>query len=1312
MSNDVVATAAAPPGFTSTTGTTSASVVEWGNTPTPSSADAKDDFFLNHHHIHQSSADNRNVNRSYHGTSTFTILDTAGSGDNRTNGTGSGALLDTDDRQGYPSFFQPDDDDDAIIGSQLLESMTNCFQTNTNDDTIKNNICNDSVNRDHNNNNNSGDSKVIRSSSQSNALPTRTPNSDKDIAALPTPVAPNRPDDRNGVLESLLLPTSSATTSSNSTNYQNDDSLSYHRMKRHLANRLIGTTTTTTTTTSTGINSSTTTGTTNTPAVHANNSNNHHLMEAALNSSTALTSAMAFENLKREHQQQTLPPPSPLNYDNQAMLHSDTSFYHHISSNESAISAPSKIMHDDEKSNGPSNDNPRLFTTWSSFGSPVAAAATTSSLVEPRSTTPVQLYAGQQSAIGQPSRSLPRTKDIGMNVTEPKNDEDDKNVSAPANVIQSHRFHATTTTTTHAANMNNNSHDTTTTMGTTGTTATTTNQSNHNPTDGTITSDTSHTSGLRSSLQELERGIQNLWSPDAHEFHPQTSASVVPPATTNHHHNMASFASQDHHVPQPTSPASSNFYNNNNNNRSHHPHHQHPTNAPFLHSLPSNFISGGGGGGPPSGNSSISDPVTTYSSGDMSPLQVEIDLQPYCWDSTLSSKYGVSRTLVLMHVSQHYIRISDVRNACETFGVLESFRADFVTKFGIYFISYYDIRSAQYASLELQSILQRISVMSRSNEEVVVQYCLSLNSSSQYDESQIVINNLPTSHHHHMNESTIMSMLSSYGAVRTMQFLSNDGSSGTSSCLVEFQNVQDTKQALLELDNSQPFIGTGGMFASNNVITVQVKPRDENERRLGRDLLALLSRWRHNNNQNNGVGLQQQQLHHRGIVPNTSSTSSGVQQHSLSAYNMTNVNGNHSVPSNIGSSPYKLNSSGIVDGDGLGYGNAVGGRNTNTADPWYRDSMNDPLLVGQQQSVPQYVLGADGRFTPSHVPKAVNNAQYDFGATANHNMIDRHQQQYHSHQRLNGGQLYPQHQQSSLNHQSLNNRYSSDRSLSPHQQTSQQHHNDRSRSHHDTRSINNNGILGSHNTPYYAHTITPTDTNSVLGRSLRSGSGHSHMTPGGHSHGTSIGNASGMDNNLTMDLDLVEIGQDTRTSLMVRNIPNKYTQQMLLSEFDSNGHGPGIIDFFYLPIDFKNRCNRGYAFINFVNCKDILGFHRRYFGKHWRTFNSDKICDITYARIQGKDAMLKRFENSALMEKDDEYKPLVFASDGPNRGTRLPFPDPMNLQQMNHHTQQQHGNHHLHSQPQSHRHQNTYRHTNPTFNTTSSTSSMDGRTEM
>uniref|UniRef100_UPI003524939B RNA-binding protein n=1 Tax=Salmonella enterica TaxID=28901 RepID=UPI003524939B len=113
------------------------------------------------------------------------------------------------------------------------------------------------------------------------------------------------------------------------------------------------------------------------------------------------------------------------------------------------------------------------------------------------------------------------------------------------------------------------------------------------------------------------------------------------------------------------------------------------------------------------------------------------------------------------------------------------------------------------------------------------------------------------------------------------------------------------------------------------------------------------------------------------------------------------------------------------------------------------------------------------------------------------------------------------------------------------------------------------------------------------------------------------------------DLSRVLSGGDPRTTLMVRNIPNKYTQKMLLAAVD--GALAGGYDFFYLPIDFKNKCNVGYAFINVTKPALIEPLVRRFHGKRWDRFNSEKVCAITYARIQGKAALVAHFQHSSLL---------------------------------------------------------------------------------
>jgi len=127
------------------------------------------------------------------------------------------------------------------------------------------------------------------------------------------------------------------------------------------------------------------------------------------------------------------------------------------------------------------------------------------------------------------------------------------------------------------------------------------------------------------------------------------------------------------------------------------------------------------------------------------------------------------------------------------------------------------------------------------------------------------------------------------------------------------------------------------------------------------------------------------------------------------------------------------------------------------------------------------------------------------------------------------------------------------------------------------------------------------------------------------------------------DIDINKIDATGRTTLMIRNIPNKYDLTLILTTINANHKGK--FDFFYLPIDFSNRCNFGYAFINFTHTKFIKDFYLEFNGKKWEKFNSEKIGEIKYARIQGHSALMQHFQYSRVMnQQDKKLRPYIPAT--------------------------------------------------------------------
>lgn len=118
------------------------------------------------------------------------------------------------------------------------------------------------------------------------------------------------------------------------------------------------------------------------------------------------------------------------------------------------------------------------------------------------------------------------------------------------------------------------------------------------------------------------------------------------------------------------------------------------------------------------------------------------------------------------------------------------------------------------------------------------------------------------------------------------------------------------------------------------------------------------------------------------------------------------------------------------------------------------------------------------------------------------------------------------------------------------------------------------------------------------------------------------------------------------TTLMIRNIPNRYTQRELILELEALGFA-GTFDFLYAPLDKGTMSNVGYAFVNFIDhtwaAKCMESFHGYRFKRHRKA--SGKIAAVSIAHIQGLEANLAHYKNAAVnTAKLKQRRPLVMAN--------------------------------------------------------------------
>jgi RNA recognition motif-containing protein len=132
--------------------------------------------------------------------------------------------------------------------------------------------------------------------------------------------------------------------------------------------------------------------------------------------------------------------------------------------------------------------------------------------------------------------------------------------------------------------------------------------------------------------------------------------------------------------------------------------------------------------------------------------------------------------------------------------------------------------------------------------------------------------------------------------------------------------------------------------------------------------------------------------------------------------------------------------------------------------------------------------------------------------------------------------------------------------------------------------------------------------------------------------------------------------KDTRTTLMIQNVPSQCTNTMMVEMLDSAGFS-GKYDFVYAPTDFRTYTAFGYAFVNFttnnnaLQAMDVLG------GLICPTWSEQKVAfEVNWCEAhQGLKVHVNKYQNSPVMHPSvlEEYKPLIFKN-----GLRQPFPPP------------------------------------------------------
>jgi RNA recognition motif-containing protein len=109
------------------------------------------------------------------------------------------------------------------------------------------------------------------------------------------------------------------------------------------------------------------------------------------------------------------------------------------------------------------------------------------------------------------------------------------------------------------------------------------------------------------------------------------------------------------------------------------------------------------------------------------------------------------------------------------------------------------------------------------------------------------------------------------------------------------------------------------------------------------------------------------------------------------------------------------------------------------------------------------------------------------------------------------------------------------------------------------------------------------------------------------------------------------VRDEQRTTLMIRNIPNKYTMEWLLSEVQEMSIQ---LQFLHVPKAKKSEANLGYAFVDFATPQAALNFMNQFEGWSWpKQPKTTKRATVDFAKLQGLEENIKFYNNPEIAAK-------------------------------------------------------------------------------